>query len=95
MIDRAAIQQELGALSFPLYFFDYEAFGPAIPAPTGMGRTKHPLSISLHILRSPEAPLEHVEFLHDRISHPSKRVAELLEEHVPGGGTVMAWYKHS
>ena len=95
MIDRAAIQQELGALSFPLYFFDYEAFGPAIPAFDGYGPYKHiPFQFSLHILRSPEAPLEHVEFLHDRISDPSTRVAELLKEHVPRGGTVIAWYKH-
>jgi len=35
-----------------------------------------------------------VEFLHEQLSDPSKRVAELLKEHVPPGGTVIAWYKH-
>lgn len=32
MIDVENIKKELDALTFPLYFFDYEAFGPAIPA---------------------------------------------------------------
>lgn len=95
MIDTEKIKEELGSLSFPLYFFDYEAFGPAIPAFSGYGPYKHiPFQFSLHILRSPDSPLKHVEFLHDFLSDPSERVTELLKEHVPQGGTVIAWYKH-
>jgi hypothetical protein len=95
MIDVEKIQTELGALTFPLYFFDYEAFGPAIPAFDGYGPYKHiPFQFSLHILRTPEAPLEHVEFLHPDLSDPSAKVAEMLREHVPPSGTVIAWYKH-
>lgn len=89
------IKKELDALIFPLYFFDYEAFGPAIPAFNGYGPYKHiPFQFSLHILRSPDAPLEHVEFLHDTLSDPSGEVVELLKKHVPVGGTVIAWFKH-
>lgn len=95
MIDTEKIKEELGSLSFPLYFFDYEAFGPAIPAFNGYGPYKHiPFQFSLHILKGPDSPLEHVEFLHDSLSDPSERVTELLKEHVPQGGTVIAWYKH-
>lgn len=95
MIDAEKIKEELDALKFPLYFFDYEAFGPAIPAFNGYGPYKHiPFQFSLHILRDPDAPLEHVEFLHEDLSDPSERVVELLKEHVPNGGTVIAWYKH-
>lgn len=94
-IDTETIKTELDALSFPLYFFDYEAFGPAIPAFNGYGPYKHiPFQFSLHILKSPDSSLEHVEFLHETLSDPSERVVELLKEHVPAGGTVIAWYKH-
>lgn len=95
MIDTEKIKEELDALTFPLYFFDYEAFGPAIPAFNGYGPYKHiPFQFSLHILKNPDAPLEHVEFLHDVLSDPSERVTELLKEHIPPGGTIIAWYKH-
>jgi len=91
MIDREMIQRALAALTFPLYFFDYEAFGPAIPAFDGYGPYKHiPFQFSLHILPHPDAPLEHVEFLHEDLSDPSEHVATLLKTHVPPGGTVIA-----
>lgn len=94
-IDVENIRAELDALVFPLYFFDYEAFGPAIPAFDGYGPYKHiPFQFSLHILRTPDAALEHVEFLHDGLSDPSQKVVDMLKEHVPSGGTVIAWYKH-
>lgn len=94
IIDEEAIEQELRALSFPLYFFDYEAFGPAIPAFDGYGPYKHiPFQFSLHTLRAPDAPLEHFEFLHDTLSDPSNKVSELLQKHIPPGGTVIVWHK--
>ncbi len=94
-VDIEKIKEELNALSFPLYFFDYEAFGPAIPAFNGYGPYKHiPFQFSLHILKNLDSDLEHIEFLHDTLSDPSEKVAGLLKQHVPPGGTVIAWYKH-
>jgi hypothetical protein len=94
MINEDAIRAELDKLAYPLYFFDYEAFGPAIPAFNGYGPYKHiPFQFSLHILRSPDAPLEHVEFLHDGLSDPSEKVAEVLKENIKPGGTVIVWHK--
>jgi len=94
MIDTETIKSELDALSFPLYFFDYEAFGPAIPAFDGYGPYKHiPFQFSLHMLRNPSAPLEHVEFLRDGLSDPSEKVVEALQEYVPAGGTVIVWFQ--
>jgi len=93
MIDKEVIKKELEGLVFPLYFFDYEAFGPAIPAFNGYGPYKHiPFQFSLHTLRSPDSPPEHKEFLHDELSDPSEKVAELLKEYVIGG-TVIVWHK--
>jgi len=94
MIDRVKIKAELDALAFPLYFFDYEAFGPAIPAFDGFGPYKHiPFQFSLHILRSRDAALEHIEFLHESLTDPSEEVVASLKRNIPTGGTVIAWYK--
>jgi hypothetical protein len=94
MISIENIKKELDALMFPLYFFDYEAFGPAIPAFNGYGAYKQiPFQFSLHILRGSDAPLDHVEFLHDELSDPSEKVVELLQKTVPAGGTVIVWNK--
>ena len=94
IISTGEIKKQLGSLAYPLYFFDYEAFGPAIPVFNGYGPYKRiPFQFSLHILRKPDGDLEHVEFLHNNLSDPSEEVARLLEQHIKPGGTVIAWYK--
>jgi hypothetical protein len=93
VIDKVEIKRELDALKFPLYFFDYEAVGPAIPVFNGYGPYKRiPFQFSLHILRTPGGELEHIEYLHPDLTDPSTQVAKLLKEHIQGG-TVIAWHK--
>ncbi len=94
IIDKEAITDELNKLSFPLYFFDYEAFGPAIPAFDNYRPYNWiPFQFSLHILRTPNGELEHVEFLHEELSDPSEKVAALLQKHIDPKGTVIVWHK--
>ncbi len=93
IIDIEKISEELSSLKFPLYFFDYETFPPAVPLFDGYGPYQHiPFQFSLHILREPKGELEHVEYLQTSFKDPSSDVAELLRQHVVGG-TVIAWYK--
>lgn len=93
-IDKKKIKEELDALQFPLYFFDYEAFGLAIPIFDGYSPYKRiPFQFSLHILRAPDGELEHIEYLHEEMTDPAEHVAKLLEEHIKPGGTVIAWHK--
>ncbi len=94
VIDREKIKEALDGLSYPLYFFDYEAYGPAIPAFDGFSPYKHiPFQFSLHILDAPDKELRHFEFLHEELTDPSRKVAELLKEYILPGGTVIAWHK--
>jgi hypothetical protein len=94
IIDTEQIHKELSALAFPLYFLDYEAFGPAIPEFNGYRPYQHiPFQFSLHIMRTPHSKLEHVEYLHTELSDPTKPIAELLKSTIVGG-TVISWYKH-
>jgi hypothetical protein len=68
IVDSKQIQEELSKLKFPLYFFDYEAYGPAIPVFDGFSPYKPiPFQFSLHILKSPNDEPEHVEFLHEKL----------------------------
>lgn len=94
LVDKRKIKEILNWLTFPLYFFDYEAFGPAIPAFDGFWPYKHiPFQFSLHILDTPNAELRHIEFLHEELTDPSHKVAELLRQHLMPGWTVIAWQK--
>ena len=93
IIDHAAIEQVLQAYTYPLYFFDYETYAPAIPAFDGYSPYKKiPFQFSLHTLHDVEDEPEHVEFLHLDRSDPTRAVAELLDRHIDPKGTVIVWY---
>jgi uncharacterized protein DUF2779 len=93
IIDVGEIEQILGSYTFPLYFFDYETYAPAIPAFDGYGPyVKIPFQFSLHTLRDPEARPEHVEFLQLDRSDPTRAVAQLLDQYIDPKGTVIVWY---
>jgi len=88
------IKKEIGNLKYPLYFFDYEAFGPAVPAFNKYSPYRRvPFQFSLHILDAPGAEIRHVEYLHDSRTDPTDKVAALLKEHILPGGTVVVWHK--
>jgi len=93
VIDTEAITESLASLKFPLYFFDYEAYAPAIPAFNGYSPYKFiPFQFSMHILREPNGKLEHEEFLHEEFSDPSEEVALKLKE-LYIGGSVVVWHE--
>lgn len=93
IIQHEAIVEALSGYTFPLYFFDYETYAPAIPAFDGFSPyRKIPFQFSLHVLRDPESEPEHVEFLHLDRSDPTRAVAELLDQYIDPKGTVVVWY---
>jgi hypothetical protein len=93
IIDKEGIATELASLKFPLYFFDYETYAPAIPMFDGYQAYDHiPFQFSLHILRGPDVELEQVEFLQMTCADSSEEVARLLEKHVEQSGTVIVWH---
>jgi hypothetical protein len=93
MIDVDAIRAALAEYAYPLYFFDYETFAPAIPAFDGFSPYQRiPFQFSLHVLREPGAELAHVEYLHEEASDPTGRVGELPAKHIAPGGSVVVWH---
>jgi hypothetical protein len=93
IVHTEVIRAALSGYSYPLHFFDYETFAPAIPAFDGYSPYERiPFQFSLHTLREPAGTLEHVEYLHEAASDPSERVAAHLAKLIVPGGTVLVWH---
>ena len=93
-VDLPSISEILNQLAFPFYFLDYETFAPAIPIFDGYKPYQRiPFQLSLHILDTPTGTLKHVEYLHPDRTDPSMTVAQLLQQHIKPGGTVITWNK--
>ena len=92
VVDRAQVRRFLDGLSFPLYFLDFETFQPAIPPFDGVKPYQQiPTQYSLHVLRAPDAPLEHYEFLAEAGQDPRRAVAEHLVADIPAGVCTLAY----
>lgn len=94
IVDFDGISDEIKNLEFPLYFFDYETYAPAVPVFDGYSPYQRiPFQFSLHILEKPGAEMRHIEYLHEELSDPSPHIAGLLEEHIGAVGSVITWNK--
>lgn len=93
-IDREAIADFLNRLTYPLYFLDYETMSGIIPYFDGQRPYQQvPMQYSLHILRSPDAELEHKEFLHRDNSDPARSLAQQLIQDIGTEGSVIVWFE--
>ena len=92
LIDVPAIRAALSPLRFPLYFLDYETFGPAVPLFPGY----HPyeqivFQYSLYFLNTPEAVVQHHECLVTEKTDPAPLLVEGLLQHLGPEGSVVVW----
>ncbi len=93
-IDRPAIRAMLGALTYPLYFLDYETFATIVPQFAGyFPNEAMPFQYSLHVLRSPTSELEHHEYLAPAYCDTTPGVVASLQRDIGDGGTVITWNK--
>ncbi len=94
IIEAARIHAALADLKYPIHFFDYETFFPAIPLFDGYKPYQQMVfQFSLHILRTPESELEHKECLVMELADPVPTILAALMEHMDNEGTVMVWNK--
>jgi len=95
-IQHDAVAAELKTLRFPLYFLDYETFNFAVPPLEGFRPYQQfVFQYSLHTLHTPDATLEHSEYLSNEVSLDSVRsICESLRENIASdGGTVIVWHR--
>ena len=94
IIDKNKIGEFMQNIQYPLYFLDYETFCSVIPPFDGIKPYQQvPFQYSLHILQSPEAQLQHKEFIHRENSHPGIHLIKRLQEDIDNVGTVFVWYE--
>ena len=93
-VDKKNIQKELEKIKYPIYFLDYETFGPAIPIFDGYKPFQRIVfQYSLHVQRTADSELEHYEFLAKNITDPTEDLAKSLQSQIGNEGTVVVWYK--
>ncbi len=94
LIHKDKIAEEFEALTFPLYFLDYETFPCAIPRYNGFTPYQQiPFQYSLFVLDSEDAKPRHFEFLCTDPCDPSNLFAESLEKNIGKTGSVIVWNK--
>ena len=86
-----AIREFLSALTFPLYFFDYETFASAVPLLDGASPHKQfPVQYSLHILEQ-SGRLTHRKYL-EREARMPLRLIEEMEADIGPRGNIVSWH---
>ena len=94
VLDKKAIAKELGELTFPLHFIDYETYAPALPQFDRFSPYDHiPLQYSVHIVGAPGEEPIHCDFLHSRRDDPTASFLHSLEQHVGSFGAIIVWNK--
>lgn len=89
IIDRAALRTFLQRLAFPLYFYDYETAGAAIPMADGHGPHEQiPTQFSCHILHA-DGNLTHTEFLAEGYGDEGALVTALRAAIGPEGSLIV------
>lgn len=92
-VDTERIKSELSNIQYPVYYLDYETYGPTIPIIDGYKPFQRVVfQYSLHIQESPGALCKHVAFLTNDIQDPTSKMAQSLKEHIGNHGTIIAWH---
>lgn len=86
------IAELLNEWKYPLSYLDFEAIDYAIPRFPGARPYQHiPFQFSCHIQRSPDAELEHTEFLWTAEDDPRPAFIQKLLDSVPAAGSVIVY----
>jgi hypothetical protein len=94
IVDINKITKFINNLEYPVYFLDYETLASIIPPFDGLRPYQQlPFQYSLHILRAPEADLEHVEFLHTLETNPLPDLLSQLQNDIGESGSILVWYE--
>ena len=91
IIDEKKIQTMLAEMTFPLFFFDYEAASSAVPKIIGTRPWQQiPFQFSLHILTA-DGTLTHKEYLNETLSG-AEGVIQTLCEMIDTNSSVVSWH---
>lgn len=94
IIDNQRLVAWLGSLRYPLYFLDYEAIMATVPVYERTQPFQHVVfQYSLHILETPDAELQHYEFLAEGKHLPIPELLKNLSQQLKADeGSVLVWH---
>jgi len=88
------LNKQLQTLKYPLCFMDFETVNPALPRFAGMKPFDYVVfQWSVHWQDTPDAPIEHFEFLADDHADPRLPFLESLCEVIQGAATIVVYYQ--
>jgi hypothetical protein len=91
-INQREIQQLLKDLEYPLYFFDYETYNPAVPIIDGFSPYQQmPFQISIHELFL-DGSLKHFEYLGEEFNDTVPGLIEFIKKTIPPKGNIVSWH---
>jgi len=92
VIQKDKISTELKQLTYPLYFLDFETFGPAVPRFDGQHPyEQYPFQYSCHILDAKQE-ITHKEYLHTELTDPRLPLLKSLIDTLNTKGTIVAYH---
>jgi len=92
--DKVTLQEFVGGLEYPLYFFDFETVMYGVPEyQESRPYQQIPFQYSLHIKTSPDAELQHLEFLAEAGVDPREALIASLKGHFGDTGSILVWYQ--
>ena len=94
IVDKDKLNTFLSEITYPVYYFDYEASQSLLPPWDGTRPYQQvPFQYSLHVMREPNGELEHREYLHRDVSNPMPNLIDSLIENVGDEGSILVWYE--
>jgi len=93
-VDREAIQDFLSSLQYPLYYFDFETIGPAVPLFDGVRPYQNiPFQFSVHVVKDEKSPPAHYSYLTTGTDDPRPALLAELQKVLGDSGSIIAYNK--
>ncbi len=92
MLDSA--EAFFGAITYPMYFLDFETVNPALPLFIGTAPFEViPVQYSIHVLSREGGELKHLEYIaHPGTADPRRDLGEALLRDLGTEGTILEWH---
>jgi hypothetical protein len=91
-VEKEEIRQFLSRLKYPLYYLDFETFGPAIPIYDGTRPYQDiPFQFSLHVVEDDASEPLHHSFLAERGEDPRPQILHELQRLLGSEGSIIAY----
>ena len=91
-VEKEEIRQFLSRLKYPLYYLDFETFGPAIPIFDGTRPYQDiPFQFSLHVVESKGSEAVHHSFLAEGRDDPRPEILRELQTLLGSEGSIIAY----